>query len=208
MKLILDFLPIVLFFIVFKYAENHKEWASSWANEHLGFMVSGGVISQDMAPILLATLVVMVATGLQIALLLARGKKVDLMLWISLGLITVMGGATVWFHNDQFIKWKPSVLYWMMGLNFIVSQWLFKKNLLKTMMGEQLSLPDAIWQKLSWAWVAFFTVMGVLNLYVAFSFSQSTWVDFKMFGTTGLMLIFTVGQGIYLSRHLHPKEPK
>ncbi len=205
MKIFLDFLPIILFFAVFKYGENNKDWATAFANEHLGFMVSGGVVGPDMAPMLLATLVVIAATGLQIALMLVRGKKVDLMLWVSLGLITLMGGATIWFHNDNFIKWKPSVLYWVMGLGFLLSQVVFKKNLLKSLMGDQLDLPQSVWQRLSMAWVVFFGLMGILNLYVAFSFSQSTWVNFKLFGSLGLMLAFTIGQGIYLSRHLQVK---
>jgi intracellular septation protein len=206
MKLLLDFLPIVLFFAVFKYGEGHKEWASAFANEHFSFLVSGGVITPEMAPMLLATLVVILATLLQIGIMLARGKKIDLMLWISLGLVTVMGGATIWFHSDAFIKWKPSVLYWLMGLSFVVSQVFFKKNLLQSMMGQQLDLPPAIWQKLSWAWVVFFASMGMLNLYVAFNFSQSTWVNFKLFGSMGLMVAFTLGQGIYLNSHLNTKQ--
>src|SRR5689334_5372044 len=106
MKLLFDFLPIILFFGSFKYAENHKDWAAAFANQHLGALVSGGAVGPNEAPVLLATLVVIAATLTQVAILFARGKKIDLMLWVSLGLVVVLGGATVWFHNETFIKWK------------------------------------------------------------------------------------------------------
>ena len=204
MKILFDFLPILLFFGTFKYAEGQKDWAARFASEHFGFLVSGGVVGTSEAPVLLATLVVIVATLVQIAFLLARGKKIDLMLWISLGLVVVLGGATVWFHNETFIKWKPSVLYWAMGASFWVSQTFFHKNLLQTLIGNQLELPPSVWQRLNFAWIAFFALMGLLNLYVAYSFSTSAWVNFKLFGGMGLMLVFTLAQGVYLSRHIKP----
>jgi intracellular septation protein len=206
MKILLDFLPILLFFGTFKYAEAHKEWAAKFASEHFGFLVSGGIVGTGEAPVLLATLVVMVATFAQIAFLMARGKKIDMMLWISLALVVVLGGATVWFHSETFIKWKPSVLYWAMGLSFWISQTFFRKNLLQAMMGAQLELPSSVWQRLNFAWIAFFALMGLLNLYVAYSFDTATWVNFKLFGGMGLMLVFTLAQGVYLTRHLKPEE--
>jgi intracellular septation protein len=205
MKLLLDFLPIVLFFGAFKYAEGHSAWAAQFASEHFGFMVSGGVVGPEEAPVLLATVVVILATTLQIIYLLLRRKKVDLMLWVTFALVTVLGGATIWFHSATFIKWKPSVLYWAMGLAFWLSQAVWRKNLLQKIMGEQLELPTVIWQRLNVAWIAFFMLMGVLNIYVAYSFSTSTWASFKVFGTTGLMLVFMVAQGYYLSRHIKPE---
>jgi intracellular septation protein len=206
MKILLDFLPILLFFGTFKFAEHDAQAAADFATRHFGFLVSGGVVGPTEGPVLLATLVVIVATLAQIAFMLARGRKIDLMLWISLALVTVLGGATVWFHNETFIKWKPSVLYWAMGLSFLISQFVFHKNLLQTLMGEQLELPVDVWQRLNWAWVAFFGTMGVLNLAVAYSFSTATWVNFKLFGGLGLMLLFTLAQGLYLSRHIKPAE--
>lgn len=206
MKLLFDFLPIILFFGTFKYAEGRKDWAAQFASDHLGFVVSGGVVGPNEAPVLLATLVVIAATLAQVAFLMARGKKVDLMLWVSLGLVTVLGGATIWFHNETFIKWKPSVLYWVMGLAFWLSQVLFRKNLLQALIGDQLELPASVWQRLNFAWIAFFAFMGLLNLYVAYSFSTDTWVSFKLFGGVGLMVAFTVGQGVYISRHLKPES--
>ena len=205
MKILFDFLPLVLFFGSFKYAEAHAEWAAAFASEHFGFLVSGGIVGATEAPVLLATVVVIIATALQVGVQLARGKKVDLMLWITFALVTVLGGATIWFHNATFIKWKPSVLYWAMGLSFLISQAIFHKNLLQTLIGAQLELPATVWKRLNVAWIGFFTFMGLLNLYVAYSFSTSTWATFKAFGATGLMLVFTLAQGIYLSRHMKPE---
>ncbi len=204
MKLLFDFLPLILFFGMFKYAESHSDWAASFSTEHLGFIVSGGVVGTEEAPVLLATVVVILATTVQIGYLLARGRKVDMMLWVTFALVTILGGATIWFHNATFIKWKPSVLYWAMGLAFWVSQALFHKNLLQTLMGGQLELPARIWQRLNFAWIAFFGLMGLLNLYVAYSYSTSVWATFKAFGATGLMLVFMLAQGFYLSRHVKP----
>ena len=202
MKLLLDFLPILLFFGTFKYTESHKEWAAAFATEHLGWMVAGGTVGITEAPVMLATVVVVIASLAQVAWLKARGKKVDLMLWVSLTLVVVLGGLTVWLHSETFIKWKPTGLYWAMGLSFLISQSLLGKNLLKLMIGEQMQLPDAVWKRLGLAWVVFFAAMGVLNLWVAYNFSTSTWVNFKLFGGIGLMLLFTLGQGLYISRHL------
>ena len=205
MKILLDFLPIILFFGMFKYAEGHTDWAARFASDHFGFIVSGGVVGTEEAPVLLATVVVIIATVVQIGYLLARRRKIDMMLWITFVLVVVLGGATIWFHNATFIKWKPSVLYWAMGSAFWVSQTFFRKNLLQTMMGAQLELPPPVWQRLNIAWIAFFALMGVINLYVAYNFSTSTWASFKAFGATGLMLVFMLGQGLYLTRHIKPE---
>ncbi len=208
MKLLLDFLPILLFFGTFKYTESHKEWAAAFATEHLGFLVAGGTVGITEAPVMLATVVVVIASLAQVSWLKARGKKVDLMLWISLALVVVLGGLTVWLHSETFIKWKPTGLYWAMGLSFLVSQTLLGKNLLKMMIGKELDLPAAVWQHLGFAWVAFFAAMGVLNLWVAYNFPTATWVNFKLFGGIGLMLLFTLAQGLYISRHLpHDDKP-
>ena len=206
MKLLLDFLPILLFFGTFKYTESHKDWAAAFATQHLGFMVAGGKVGTEEAPVMLATVVVVIASLVQVLWLKARGKKVDLMLWISLGLVVVLGGLTVWLHSETFIKWKPTGLYWAMGLSFLISQTLLGRNLLKIMLGEQMQLPELVWQRLSLAWVAFFGAMGLLNLWVAYNFSTANWVNFKLFGGIGLMLLFTLAQGLYISRHL-PEPP-
>ncbi|MDQ6679916.1 MAG: septation protein A [Pseudomonadota bacterium] len=204
MKLLFDFLPVVLFFGTFKYAEGHADWAARFSSENMAFLVSGGVVGPDEAPILLATLVVIVATLLQVAIQLLRGKKVDMMLWVTFGLVVVLGGATIWFHNATFIKWKPSVLYWVMALSLWISQVVFEKNLLQKLIGEQLELPATVWQRINFSWVAFFGLMGLVNLYVAYTYSTSTWATFKAFGSTGMMLVFMVAQGFYMNRHLKP----
>ena len=202
MKLFLDFLPLILFFGVFKFADSNAEAASRYATEHFGFLVSGGIVGVDEAPVLLATIVVMFATLVQIGILVLMRRKVDTMLWVTFGLITVLGGATVWFHDPTFIKWKPSVLDWALALALWISQALFGKNLLQVLIGGQLELPKAVWHRLNLAWIAFFVVMGVLNLWVAYTFSTSVWATFKVFGLTGLMLVFMVAQGFYISRYL------
>lgn len=202
MKILFDFLPIILFFASFKYAEAHKDWAAGFANAHFSGLISGGTVGPDEAPVLLATLVVIGATLAQVVILKLRGRKVDLMLWVSLGLVVVLGGATIWFHDQTFIKWKPTLLYWVMAASFAVGQWIFGKNLLRLLLGEQLHLPEFVWRRLNLAWVLFFTLMGVLNLWVAFRFSTDAWVNFKAFGATGLMLVFTIAQGLYLGRYV------
>ncbi|WKB53261.1 septation protein A [Eleftheria terrae] len=206
MKLLFDFLPVILFFGMFKYAEGHADWAATAATDWLGFMVSGGVVGAKEAPVLLATVVVIAATAAQIAWQLARGRKIDKMLWVSLILVTVLGGATIWFHSETFIKWKPSVLYWVTGAAFWISHTLFRKNLLQALMSTQVELPASVWQRLNFAWIAFFGLMGLLNIYVAYSYSTATWVNFKLFGSLGLMVLFMLGQGVYLSRHIKSEE--
>ena len=202
MKILFDFLPIMLFFGMFKYAEGHKEWAAATATEWLGFMVAGGVVGQAEAPVLLATVVVILATFSQIAWLRLNGRKVDTMLWVSLGLVTVLGGATIYFHSESFIKWKPTVLYWVMGAALLIGQLVFRKNGIKSLMGAQMTLPEATWRVVNFSWVGFFTVMGFLNLWVAFNFDTATWVNFKLFGGLGLMLVFVLAQAVYLNKHL------
>ncbi len=204
MKILFDFLPIALFFGMFKYAESHKDWAAATATEWLGFMVAGGTVGATEAPVLLATVVVIVATFAQILWLKSRGKKVDTMLWVSLGLVTVLGGATIYFHSENFIKWKPTVLYWVMGGALLFGQLVLKKNGIKALMGSQMDLPDAAWRMVNFSWIVFFAVMGVLNLWVAFNFSTSTWVNFKLFGGLGLMVVFVLLQAVYLNKHIKP----
>ncbi len=206
MKILLDFLPIVLFFLTFNQAEKRPDEAAALATDWFGFMVSGGVVGAKEAPVLLATVVVILATVLQVVYLKLRGQKIDTMLWVSLGLVTVMGGATIYFHSETFIKWKPSVLYWVMAAAFWLSPILSGRNLLKMMMGEQVELPGFVWRNLNLAWIGFFSLMGVLNLWIAYSYDTSTWVTFKSFGGMGLMLVFMIAQGLYMSRHMTPVD--
>jgi intracellular septation protein len=173
MKLLLDFFPIALFFVAFKL----------WG-------------------IYVATGVAIVATILQIGWLKYSHGKVEPMQWLSLGIIVVFGGATILAHDETFIKWKPTVLYWLMGGTLASGLLFFRKNLLKSLMGAQLELPDNAWRAMNWSWVTFFAVMGVLNLWVAYSFDTNTWVNFKLFGGLGLMALFVVAQALYLGRHM------
>jgi len=131
-----------------------------------------------------------------------------MMLWVSLALVVVMGGLTVWLHSETFIKWKPTLLYWVMALAFAVAWVGWRKNLVRVMLGSQMTLPDAVWQRLNIAWAAFFAAMGALNLWVAYTFSTPAWVNFKLFGIMGLLLVFALAQGVYLSRHLRDEEQK
>lgn len=206
MKLLLDFLPIILFFGTFKYAEGQQEWAARFATEHFGFLVSGGVVGLKQGPVLLATLVVIAATMAQVVYMMLRGMRIPVALWVSLTLVVVLGGATVWFQSDTFIKWKPSVLYWVLALALLVSVTVFKKDLLKLTVGTEVVLPEPVWFRLNLSSVSFFAAMGALNLYIAYSFSFDAWVNFKLI-SIGLMLLFVLAQGVYMSRHLKPEDP-
>jgi intracellular septation protein len=173
MKLLLDFLPIAVFFAAFK-----------------------------LFDIWVATGVAIAATVAQIAWLRYSTGKVEPMQWLSLGVIVLFGGATLLAHNDTFIKWKPTVLYWLMGGALAVGQLVFRKNLLKSLMGAQMTLPESAWRSLTWSWTSFFAVMGVINLWVAFHYDLDTWVNFKLFGGLGLMVLFVIGQAVYLSKYM------
>ena len=173
MKLLIDFLPIVVFFVAFK-----------------------------LFDIWVATGVAIAATVAQIAWLRWSTGKVEPMQWLSLGVIVLFGGATLLAHNETFIKWKPTVLYWLMGGALFIGQLVFRRNLLKTLMGAQMALPESAWRVMNWSWIAFFAVMGVVNLWVAFNFDTDTWVNFKLFGGLGLMVAFVLAQAVYLSRFM------
>lgn len=203
MKFLFDLFPVFLFFLVFKWGEGHAVNAQSLVQQYLGGLISGGaVIAADQAPILLATAVTILASIGQITYLLVRRRKVDGMLWMSLAIITLLGSATIYFHSDTFIKWKPTVLYWCFAAGLLFSQLALRKNIIRSMLESQMVLPDAIWQRLNFAWAAFFSLMGVLNLVIAFNFPTATWVNFKVFGATGLMLAFVVAQTVILSKHI------
>ena len=173
MKLLLDFFPILLFFGAFKI----------WG-------------------IFVATTVAIVATLLQLAWMRYRTGRTEPMQWLSLGVIVVFGGATLIAQDETFIKWKPTVLYWAMGGALIVGQVFFRRNWLQSLMKNQMALPDHAWRVMLWSWCGFFAVMGALNLWVAYHFDTDTWVNFKLFGGLGLMVLFVLGQAVYLSKHM------
>ncbi|MBC3860848.1 septation protein A [Undibacterium jejuense] len=206
MKFLFDVFPVILFFVTFKWGEGHTATAQAYVENYLSSLVSGGVSSPELAPIMLATAVTLVASIGQISYLLIRRQKVDAMLWISFIIIMVFGGATIYFHSDTFIKWKPSILYWCYCGAFLLAQFVFKKNLIRTAMESQVKLPEQIWGKLSLAWTAYFFLMGVLNLWVAFNFSTDTWANFKLISMVGIMPAFIVIQSLFLSKYMTEAE--
>jgi intracellular septation protein len=201
MKFLFDLFPVILFFAMFKWGEGHPDAAQALAHQYLSGLASGEATATQ-APIMLATAVAILATFAQIGYLLLRGRKVDNMLWVSLAIITLFGGATIYFNNETFIKWKPTVLYWCFGAALVIAQMVFGKNLIRLMMEKQIELPDNVWQRVNHSWVGFFGAMGLVNLYVAYSFPTSFWVNFKLFGFTGLMIAFVVAQSVFLSKHV------
>ncbi len=172
MKFFFDLFPILLFFIAFKI----------WG-------------------IFVATAVAIGAAVLQIVWVLTRRQRVDPMLWVNLGIISVFGGATLFFHNELFIKWKPTVLYALLAGTLLASKWFWNKNLLQTIMGTKLFLPTAAWTKLNFAWAGFFLALGVFNIVIAYTCSTPTWVTFKLFGSTIGMIIFIIAQSIWLAKY-------
>jgi intracellular septation protein len=209
MKFLFDFFPILLFFGVFKLGERNPEAAHGIVTEYLSGLISGGTIAVSQGPIILATVVVILATLAQIAYVKLRGRKVDGMLWVSLAVITVFGGATIYFHDDTFIKWKPTILYWVFALALAVAQFGFRKNLIRQVMEPNIKLPDPVWGKVVLSWMAFFFLIGVLNLVAAFMIFRSdtsAWVSFKLFGLTGIFFAFVIGQTMFLSKYIEEEE--
>jgi intracellular septation protein len=207
MKFLFDFFPLILFFIVYKLGLGNEQAALAMVNQYLGGMTSGQVPAAQ-APIMLATVVGIIATVLQVGYLLVRRQKVHGMLWVSLAVITIMGGATIYFHDEDFIKWKPTILYWAFGLALVVSQLFFGKNLMRNVMEDAVQLPEPIWARLGYAWMAFLFLLGALNLlmaFVVFKGDTSAWVNFKVFGMTGIFFAFVIGQTFLLFKYL-PQE--
>jgi intracellular septation protein len=155
--------------------------------------------------IFVATAVAIGATVLQVGWLLARRRKVEPMLWASLAIIVVFGGLTLYLRDRTFILWKPTVLYWLFGA-VLAGSALLGRNLIRALLGDQMRLPDSIWAKLNWAWVGFFAFMGVLNLYVAFNYSEKVWATFKLFGGMGLMFLFVIAQSLILARYMQDEQ--
>ena len=202
MKILFDLFPVILFFVTFKYAEKNPDLASSW----VGSLLGSATVDVKMGPILLATIVVIAATVAQIIWVRLRHGKVDKMLWISLVLVVVFGGMTLIFQDESFIKWKPTILYWVFAASMSFSAIFLKKNAIKAMLGEQMTLPETVWTKVNFSWVAFFSFMGVLNLVIAFNYPTDVWVNFKLFGGMGLMFIFVLAQGMLLSKFVEEKK--
>ena len=173
MKILFDFFPILLFFIAYKFF---------------------GIFA--------ATAVAIAATFVQVGYSWFRHRKVAVMQWITLLIIVIFGGLTLYLHDEQFIKWKPTVINWLFGLAFLSSQFLGKTTVIERLMGGSLSLPQPVWRRLNLSWTAFFFIQGGANLYVMSHFDRDTWVNFKLFGMLGLTLAFMVIQSFFLARHL------
>ena len=204
MKLFLDLFPVVLFFITFKVGGTHGQELSLFLTQYAGFLTQSGSIGPKEAPILAATCVTVIATLAQVLIQKSLGKKVETMQWITLGIIVILGGATLFFNDEGFIKLKPTVVYWALGAALLFWQWVLKKNALQLMLGAQLKLPEAIYARLSTAWAAFFLTMGAVNLWIAHHWTTDQWVNFKLFGTLGATIGFIILQSIFLAKHLPP----
>lgn len=177
MKQLLDFFPIILFFIAFK-----------------------------LYDIYVATAVVIVATLLQVGFVWFKYRKVETMQWITLGLILVMGSMTIYLQDEAFIKWKLTIVEWLFGFAFLGSQYIGKKPFVERMMGGNLELPEPIWRRLNFFWAMFFLGIGCINIYVMYNFDTATWVNFKTFGVPGLMFAFIILQVIFLNKYIPDTE--
>ena len=178
MKLLIDFFPILLFFGSYK-----------------------------LYDIYVGTGVLMVATVLQMALILGIDRKLQAMHTLTLLLVLIFGSLTLLLHDDRFIKWKPTVLYGAMAIALALAVWVYKKNFLKMLMGSQLELPDPVWLRLNFIWVAYSTFMALVNAYVAAYYSTADWVNFKLWGYA-FPLAFIIGQGFYIARYIKTDEPQ
>jgi intracellular septation protein len=178
MKTLIDFFPILLFFGAYKFYD-----------------------------IYVGTAVLMGATVLQMALIYGIDRRLQTMHKVTLVLVLVFGALTLGLHDDRFIKWKPTVLYAAMGIALAIAVWVLKKNFLKMMLGSQLELPEAVWQRLNLIWIAYALFMAMINAYVVLNFSTEAWVNFKLWGYI-FPLTFIIGQGLYIAPHLKGDSPE
>lgn len=173
MKLLYDFFPLLVFFIFYK-ATNI-------------FVATGALI---------------VATAVQLVLMWVKFKRVETMHVVTFVLVLVFGGLTIWLHDAMFLKWKVSIVNWLFGAAFLLTQFIGKRTLVEMLMNAQIQLPKFVWKRLNTMWGVFFILMGTLNIYVVYHYSTATWVDFKVFGMLGLTVIFIIIQTAYLYRYL------
>lgn len=206
MKFLFDVFPVLLFFIAFKWGESNPAMAQEWVQHFLSGFIADGKTPVEVAAVIFATAITLLASVLQISYLLLNRVKVDAMLWVSFITIMVFGGATIYFHSETFIKLKPTVLYWCYGGALLLSQLIFKKNLIKAAMSAQVQLPESVWSRLGLVWIAYFTLMGLANLFVAQQFSTSTWATFKLVSLVGIMPAFIIGQSLFLSKYIEDTE--
>ncbi|MBB2494971.1 septation protein A [Aquipseudomonas ullengensis] len=190
MKQFIDFIPLILFFIVFKLDPLTVELA--------GHSVELGGIFSATAVLILASVVVY-------GTLLVLQRRLEKGQWLTLAACLLFGGMTLAFHSETFLKWKAPVVNWLFALGFLGSHFIGDKLLIQRMLGHAVQLPQQIWTRLNLAWVAFFLFSGSANLFVAFTY-QEIWVDFKVFGSLGMTVLFLVAQGVYLARHMHDAD--
>ncbi|XAW90415.1 septation protein A [Vibrio sp. CDRSL-10 TSBA] len=175
MKQLLDFIPLIIFFALFKFYDI--------------YVATGALIA---------------ATAVQIVVTYFLFKKVEKMQLITFLLVAVFGGMTIFLHDDNFIKWKVTIVYVIFALGLTISH-LMGKSAIKGMLGKEITLPEAVWSKVNWAWVGFFSVCAVLNIYIAYKLPLDTWVNFKVFGLLAATFAYTLLTGVYIYKHL-PKE--
>lgn len=192
MKQFIDFIPLILFFIVYKLDPRTVELAGQ------AFEL-GGIFS--------ATAVLIISSVVVYGILFLLQRKLEKGQWLTLAACLVFGGMTLAFHSETFLKWKAPVVNWLFAAGFAASHFIGDKVLIQRIMGHAVSLPQAIWIRLNLAWVAFFVFSGCANLFVAFTF-HDIWVDFKVFGSLGMTVLFLVAQGVYLARHIHDDAPQ
>jgi intracellular septation protein len=206
MKSLLDLFPLLVFFGGYYGAKAWPDAAASFIGVMLGLLGQSTPLPTDQLAMATATQLAMFATIAQVAILLAARHKVDKVLWITLVIVVAMSIATLVFHDPAIIKWRSTLLDWLFGLILLAGEFLFGKNLIRAMLGGQLSLPDDIWRQVNLSWVGYFALSGVLNLFVAARFAEETWVNFNMFGGPAIMVLFMLAQGVYISKHMQ-EEP-
>lgn len=204
MKFLFDLFPVIFFFITLKVSEK-TAGAGAFLKQLLDTVGITTAVKPDLVPIMLATIAVIFATLIQVVWAKFKHGKVDKTLWISALLIVVLGGFTLYLQDDTFIKWKPTILYWVFSSTILVSHFLFNKNIIRSMMDQNIDLPEHVWKKMNLSWAIFFTLLGFINLFVAKHFSTDTWATFKLFGATGLMFVFILLQILMMNKYL-PKE--
>lgn len=208
MKSLLDLFPLVVFFGGYYGAKAWPDAAASFIGVMLGLLGQSAPLPTDQLAMATATQLAMFATIAQVAILLAARQKVDKVLWITLVIVVAMSIATLVFHDPEIIKWRSTLLDWLFGLILLAGEFLFGKNLIRAMLGGQLSLPDDIWRQVNLSWVGYFALSGVLNLFVAARFAEETWVNFNMFGGPAIMVLFMLAQGVYISKHMQDEPAR
>jgi len=191
-KQFIDFIPLILFFIVYKLDPRSVELAGQTFE-------LGGIFSATA--VLISSSVVVYGTLFLFQRKLEKGQ------WLTLLACLVFGGMTLAFHSETFLKWKAPVVNWLFAAGFAASHFIGDKVLIQRVMGHAISLPQTIWTRLNLAWIAFFIFSGCANLFVAFTFHE-IWVDFKVFGSLAMTLLFLIAQGVYLARHIHDETPQ